>query len=168
MKKSRLKYHSVHVYQFSNKPKKSLFGNYVPPWYLKILESESSINKIKHPRPNTKKKKKKKITLKSVSQLASLIHRYAKIPVPWGLKAYPSTGLSILLGGWISKPRETLGTYMENRKASVSLYPWMIVSLWDSLKQEYCHQSLKYSQMVSLIYSNGDDEVETEGVAKSV
>ena len=25
---------------------------------------------------------KKKITLKSVSQLASLIHRYAKIPVP--------------------------------------------------------------------------------------
>ena len=44
----------------------------------------------------------------------------------------------------------------------------MIVSLWDSLKQEYCHQSLKYSQMVSLIYSNGDDEVETEGVAKSV
>lgn len=81
--KARLKYHSVHMYQFSNKPKQSLFSNYVPPWYVKILESESSINQINHPKPNIKKKT---ITLKSVSQL---IHRYAKIPVPWGLKAYP-------------------------------------------------------------------------------
>ena len=55
--KARLKYHSVHVYQFSNKPKQSFFSNYVPPWYVKILESESSINQINHPKPNIKKKK---------------------------------------------------------------------------------------------------------------
>lgn len=44
------------MYQFSNKPKQSLFSNYVPPWYVKILESESSINQINHPKPNIKKR----------------------------------------------------------------------------------------------------------------
>ena len=54
MKKSGLKYHSLRMHQFSNKPKQSLFGNYVPPWYVKTLESESSINQINYPKPNIK------------------------------------------------------------------------------------------------------------------
>ena len=58
MKKSGLKYHSVRMHQFSNKPKQSLFGNYVPPWYVKTLESESSINQINHPKPNIKQQQK--------------------------------------------------------------------------------------------------------------